>query len=436
MSKRTIVVGAGIAGITAAFFESQKGCEVVLLESNARPGGLLKSDHVMDHYFDYGTHIYSETNIDKLDEFLFSDLDNRNCVISRKILTANYYGGQMNDKSCFVDTSVLPRAELNQGCLEFLSIDENIELESLRHFIISKFGTTFYNLIFKDVVVKYMGVGAEKLSPKAGLIFDFTRILAFDEIVTKRLSEISIYESSLGHHVRQEGLYKYYPKKGGIGTVVEYLMKKLRKSGVKFRPSTKISKVLEKNGNVSAVIADNEPITTDKLIWALPPGILAGLANLKTNSSPPLFRKTGLFDFIFDRPLNSMAVYINVYDTRLLSGRITLYQNLSKSKTFSCTVEVLTDSSFNLQSACETILDELVTMNLVHHRNNCIFMQFRDVQNGFPVLTTEFVASQKQFQSFCDSYFKNVVFIGRSSNLFFMTEILRDVYEKISNCPN
>ena len=82
----TTVVGAGIAGITAAYFELKKGRNVILLESDSRPGGLLKSDFNFDHHFDYGTHIYAETGVAELDDFLFSDIDQHKYVI-HKILT-------------------------------------------------------------------------------------------------------------------------------------------------------------------------------------------------------------------------------------------------------------------------------------------------------------------------------------------------------------
>ena len=71
--KKTIVVGGGIVGITAAFFAKKKGYDVILIEASDRLGGLLKSDCSDNGCFDYGTHIASMTGIDELDEFLFSD---------------------------------------------------------------------------------------------------------------------------------------------------------------------------------------------------------------------------------------------------------------------------------------------------------------------------------------------------------------------------
>ena len=436
MKGRTVVVGAGIAGITAAYFESLNGREVILLESGSSPGGLLKSDSVMDHYFDYGTHIYSQTNVQELDQFLFSNLDHNNCIISRKITTANYCFGRMNNKNSYVDTSNLPKQEFNQGCMDLLSIAEQSESENLQHYITSRIGTTFFDRILKDVVIKFMGLEADKLSPKAGLIFDFNRVLAFDEIVTGRLTKNSLYDASLGHHVRRDGVKKYYPKEGGIGKVVEFLMGKLCNSGVQFRPSTKILRVLEKQGKVNKIVTENKSISTDKLIWTLPAGVLIQLTGGNQRTKLPDFRKTGLYDYIFDQPLDSDAVYINVYDTNLLSGRITLYQNLTQSNTFSCTVEVLTDNDYDLHSASDRVLQELVEMRLIDSKGNCKYKQFREIKNGFPLLTTDFVENQKQLQQYCDKYFHNVVFVGRNANLFFMTEILIDTYEKITKSQN
>ena len=50
--KNVSVVGAGIAGIIAAYFEVRKGHNVTLIDSDARAGGLLKSDFLNGKYFD------------------------------------------------------------------------------------------------------------------------------------------------------------------------------------------------------------------------------------------------------------------------------------------------------------------------------------------------------------------------------------------------
>ena len=429
----TTVVGAGIAGITAAYFELKKGRNVILLESDSRPGGLLKSDFHLDHYFDYGTHIYAQTGVSALDEFLFSDIDQRNYVIHKILFNANYFRGVMNSNSGYVDTSKLPPNDYYRACVELLTTPDNsAKAENLSEYLKQRFGETLYKNIFNDVVRKYFGVDAEKLSASTSIHFDMFRVLAFDDLTTKRLIQIDEYNSKLGHHERVEGVNKYYPKVGGTGDLICNLMNKLHQHKVDYRSSRKITKIQEKEGTVYEIDTETEKIQTDRLIWTLPSSLLVRLAGGKQEfSAPPIFRNTGIFDFVFQNPLNSNAMYINVYEKNFLSGRITLYQNMTKSEIYSCTVEVLADDSVDLSTKDQQILNELIQMELVDSGEKCVFNQIRKVRNGFPVLTVESVKGYYHTQEFCDAYFKNVVFLGRSPNRFFMSDILVNTHEKI-----
>ena len=180
------------------------------------------------------------------------------------------------------------------------------------------------------------------------------------------------------------------------------------------------------------MIGDDEEIVIDKLIWTLPSSFLSFLTNLGKKTSPPLFRKTGLFDFIFENPLNSLATYINVYDLDMYSGRVTLYQNLSDVENYSCTVEVLADNDIDLEGLIGKILFELTEMGIVSKKNNCIFKQFRPIKNGFPIFTKKFLEEQNELNSYCQNYFQNVSFIGRAtSDVFFMKDVLIDTFQKL-----
>lgn len=435
MSKLTVVVGAGMAGITAAYFESRKGRKVILIDSDERAGGLLNSDFNFGHYFDYGTHIYADTGISELDNFLHGNFSSDNCTIHTIIHNGNYFKGVMNSKSGYVDASVLPRNEYNQGCSELLSMPEKYPADNLQNHLIGKFGVTFYNSIFKDVVAKYSGVSAKTLAVNAVDPFEVTRILAFDENTTKRLTKTEMYNAKLGLHTKGNSSQKnYYPKHGGVGGQIFNLMRTLDKMGVEFRPSAIITKIREKQGRVYEVVSKSGSIELDRLIWTLPNSLLVRLVGIKEmQSAPPLFRNTGLFDFVFDKALNSNLMYINVYDTKLLSGRITLYQNMTQSEVYSCTVEVLADHGVDLKSKISLVLDELVKMDLIDKASSCIFRQFRPVGAGFPVLTTDTAEKYNRLNKYCNDYFRNIVFLGRTPSTFFLSDVLVDAYHKLVN---
>lgn len=433
-NKNVSVVGAGIAGIIAAYFEVKKGHNVTLIDSDERAGGLLKSDFINGKYFDYGTHILAETGEKELDDLIFSDLNHQNCFINNKINVANYFNKRMNDKSCYVNAATIDEDLFNKGCMELLKTEEFPKGDNLEEFLLNKFGKTFYNEIFMPVVLKYIGTHPKKLAVQSGWFFDMSRLLAFNDNITKNLDKLDVYNSKLAHHTRVNGVLKYYPKEGGVGHIINSLMEKLDTEGVDVKLDFKIKEIKHSHGKVSSLTSADEEIVVDKLIWTLPSSLLSFFTKLAKKTSPPTFRKTGLFDFTFENPLNSLATYINVYDLDMYSGRITLYQNLSDLKNYSCTVEVLTDDNTYLEGLIEKILLELVEMGVVSKNNNCIFKKYRSIKNGFPILTEKFVKAQNELNRYCQSYFQNIIFVGRATtDIFFTTDVLIDTFRKLKD---
>ena len=436
-NNEVVIVGSGITGITAAYFEAKKGNAVTLIDSDSRPGGLLKSDFASNQqYFDYGTHIMSETSIPELDDFLFSDLNNKNCIITKKIDTACHFNNKINSKNACVDISNLPKQDYLKACYELL-ISPNSNVDNLESFFINRFGITIYEKVFKDIVKKFIGLEPNLLSEKIGYLFDMSRVMAFDAPTTSKLVEVEAFNKVLGHHNRTFGVKKYYPRKGGIGFIIDLLMKKLINEGVNIKLSTNIQKVMKEDEKIVSLITKDQEIKVDRLIWTLPSSFLTYLSGVDKKGKPPKFRNTGLYDFTFEKPLNLKSVFINVYDLNLHSCRVTLYQNLSRSENFSCTVEVLADDNIDLSCLTNSIEKELVRMNIASENNQCLFKQYRPIRNGFPILTTEFIESQAKLSRYCDEYFNNVLFLGRNTGrVFFMNDVLSDTFWKVQKEAN
>jgi protoporphyrinogen/coproporphyrinogen III oxidase len=59
MSKRVIVVGAGIAGLTAAYTLKNTGCEVLVIEKEPTPGGRIRSDFIEGFTLDIGAQFFT-----------------------------------------------------------------------------------------------------------------------------------------------------------------------------------------------------------------------------------------------------------------------------------------------------------------------------------------------------------------------------------------
>ncbi|WP_143959527.1 1-hydroxycarotenoid 3,4-desaturase CrtD [Litoribacter populi] len=59
MSKKTIVIGSGIAGLAAAIRLQTKGYQVTVFEANSHPGGKLSEFHLGGYRFDFGPSLFT-----------------------------------------------------------------------------------------------------------------------------------------------------------------------------------------------------------------------------------------------------------------------------------------------------------------------------------------------------------------------------------------
>lgn len=430
--KTVAIVGAGITGMTAAYFEALKGNFVYLIEMDDRPGGLLKSEHNEFGSFDYGTHVGTKLGEKELDDFLFSGMTKKDFEFFNPGESGNYYAGKLSSKSPFVNTEHLEREVINQANIDLLSSGNDTTPENLEEAMIARYGLTIYEQIFKNLLQKFMGPNAAKLSPEVLYFFDMNRLLAFDSTVTDRLKTIACYDEVLGFHYPCPGRQKIYPKVGGISFWIDFLMAKLEKAGVKFLAGTRVNAITNVDGSITHINTGKKEIKIDKLIWTIPAALFSRLANPSTVLPKPKFRKTGLYNFSFKKPLNSKCYYINIYDESLLSARMTLYQNLTNSnKYYSCTIEVLQDDDFDFESSVDKILAEIYTMNLADENNECVYKGMIPINNGFPILDFDYIKNTNDLLNSLKASFNNVTFLGRGNGGFFMRDVLKHTYQSI-----
>ncbi len=70
MNNRILVLGGGVAGASIAYYLTEKGFDVTIVEKNSRVGGLARTCHYAGHPYEFGPHIWfwpggTETPINK-----------------------------------------------------------------------------------------------------------------------------------------------------------------------------------------------------------------------------------------------------------------------------------------------------------------------------------------------------------------------------------
>lgn len=426
-------MGAGISGITAAYFAAQQGRQVRLVEASPKAGGLLRSDSTRFGCFDYGTHIASHCGVPDLDDFLFGGMDEEDYYFFNPGKGGNYFAGALSEICPFVDIACLAPPMVEMAESQLLNTAPSAIAANLEQALLQRFGAVIYREIMAGVVQKFMGCDASLLSPETLCFFDMNRVLAFDPERTVALKEDSRFDDALGFHGARPGLPKAYPRRGGIEFWVESLLQKLQSVGVDYLPNTKLSGCSSVGGRVTHIDLEGERLAVDEVIWTVPAGLFASLADSHIAFPKPKFRGSLLYDFAFASPLLSDCYFINVYDDSKLSGRVTLYQNLhADGEFYGCTVEVLQSHTADKAEESGRIQDELAAMGLVDADNQCVYTNVRRVPSGFPIPETGHTKRTMECADALDAEFSNVLFLGRSSKRFFMTDVLRHAYGTVS----
>lgn len=430
MKPITMIVGGGIAGIFSALLHAKKGANVTLIEQNEDLGGLFKSKEKFAEkvYYDYGTHFLRETGIDEVDDLLFSNLEYKTFDYLK---TGSFYNKLYSKNGFLSDDTLVNRDQLFQD----LKKKRNDNSNNLEEQLIYLFGEMYSKELLIPIIEKFFFTEVKNLAKDSHLLFGLSRIVAGSSIETNLLKEQKKYDQVLAFHSYKEGLSSsksLYPKSKGVGAWIDSLKQELLRENVNIITKADIQNIEIESRLIKKMTINNEVFLIDKLIWTVPPFILLGKLNIKTNDKPPKRLTSYIFHYLVDKKYLTDLYYIHCYDTKLKSFRITLYDNYSKGieDKYRISVEVLTEKeSKNIPSFQDEIFSELITMNIIPKNTSVINQDFDYYPNGFPVLTESFnQVSKKQIKQLINN-FDNIEIYGKSKGkCWFMNDIILDIY--------
>ena len=429
MAKQVLIVGGGVIAITAAYFKAKQGCKVTIVEASDELGGLLKSSSSKFGSFDYGTHIASLTGVKKLDDFLFTSLDAQLHKFDTQE-SGSFFNNELTSCSPFLNLNSLNKEHIKNAEYELLQAPSDGIYENLEVTIKSLYGPTAYQQAFYPYIKQTFGEDPSNLPSNYIKFFDMYRVLAFDKKTTSQLKKVDYLNDKLGFHNPTVGAVKFYPKNGGIGAWSKSLVKKITDMGVRISLDTTVSTIDYQKSYINIQYGESKQ-KVDELIWTISSAHLIKLLPLQSTLKPVRFRKTALVDFVYEKPLTTQCKYINNFSSTHLATRLTCYQNLvPDSKFYAVTVEVLLDNIQSEESLVNKISLELIEMGLVDLDNNCLHSQYRNLNEGFPVISIENdLLLQKLNSEILNSYPK-IELLGRSSSKgFFMPELLKNAYQ-------
>jgi len=262
VGERTLVLGAGPAGLTAAYALGKAGRAAVVLEADRQVGGLAKTVEVDGFRFDLGGHRFftKAREVEALwheimgDEFLL-----------RPRMSRIYWNGKFLDYPLRGPDVIrkLGAVELTRCVASYAkaALTPKGAEESLEDWVSNRFGRRLFELFFKTYTEKVWGVPTTEI--RAEWAAQRIRGLSFASAAK------AAFFGNRGNKVKTLISEFHYPRYGP-GQMWEAMARRIDEDGGEVLLGTRVESVVLDGARVVAVEAGGRAIRPDAVISSLP----------------------------------------------------------------------------------------------------------------------------------------------------------------------
>lgn len=322
---RIAVIGAGPAGLSAAYILTKNKIKVDVFEATHEPGGMSGSIRLWNQMVDYGPHRYFSPD-KRVNEFWMEVVGNDFCMVNR--LTRIFYKNRF-----FKYPIQLFDALYNLGLIEALrclfsylkEVVHPISLDgSFETWVQSRFGRRLYEIFFKTYSEKLWGM------PCTSLDSDFA---------SQRIKKLSFLEALINATGDKQTkkhstlLDRFAYPFNGSGSVYRKMAMYIEENGGTMYYDTPVKKVLMEKGQIIGVeLTKGRVATYDHVISSMPLTIMVSRLDeapdsIKQLCSQLTYRNTLLIYLLINTTETFPDNWIYVHSKELKTGRITNFRN-------------------------------------------------------------------------------------------------------------
>jgi len=319
------IIGAGPAGMTAAYLLAKGGAIVEVYESTGYVGGLARSFTLWDQRVDLGPHRFFSSD-QRVNSLWKEVVGNDYAIVKRQ--TRIYY------KKKFFDYPLRPlNALLGLGIGESLRCASSYVLSrltpqhccdnSFENWVVRRFGKRLFEIFFKTYSEKLWGIPCKELD--SDFAAQRIRKLSLKEAVINAL-----FPKTNKHRTLMDAFA--YPLHG-TGMTYERMADRIRSLGGRIHLSCPVTKLHSSNNKVIGLEFPNrETAEFDYLISTMPLTLLVnslGITDSETlhACSQLQFRNTTLVYLLCDSSDVFPDQWIYIHSPELQTGRVTNFRN-------------------------------------------------------------------------------------------------------------
>jgi protoporphyrinogen oxidase len=334
-NKKILIIGAGPAGLSAAYKLAEAGAEVEVFEAGPHVGGLARSFDLWGQRVDCGPHRFFSQ--DKIVNDFFKEVVKDDYVMVNR-LTRIYYNNRFFYYPLKV-FNVLSNLNLYTVAHILLSyfhqrINPIKNPKTFEEWVVNKFGHKLFSIFFKNYSEKLWGIPCSKIDA---------------DWAAQRIKKLSLWEAVKGALVGDKSqkhktlVDQFAFPKRGTGTIYEKMAAYIESKGGKVHRNTPVKRIIrDENGKAAGIeLAGPSPLEEgfreragDVVVSTMPLTLMVkGLANVSSDvqfACDQLYYRNTILVYLEIDAINLFPDnWIYVHSPEVKHGRITNFRNWS-----------------------------------------------------------------------------------------------------------
>lgn len=431
MSKK-IIIGAGMAGLSAGYHAQLKGIDYTIYESEEIVGGLCRTIEKDGFLFDYSGHLL-HFKIPYFQKLLKELLGSNISVIERKAFI--YSNGVYTSYPYQANLYGLPSKVIKECLLEFVKSyygQEDLPTSSYK---------TFYDWIIGKLGV---GIGKHFMFPYNEKIWTIPTKELTCEWMSEYVPRPSLDEIFNGTFNEQKKAFGYntnflYPIHGGIQALCTALAARVNN----IRLHERVVAIDQKQRIVNLATGNREPY--EQLVNSIPLKKFVGLLskpipdNVATAVSALRHNSLIIVNLGVRGENITDKHWIYLPEKKFVAYRVGVYSNFSPNMTpkgttsYYIEIAYQSENKINKNKIIQKAIKDMVDIGLVHKRKDVLAQHIADIECAYVIYDKAYTKSRKIILDYLNSHGINC--IGRYGNWEYtgMEEAIKqgkEVFEK------
>jgi len=274
-----LIIGAGPAGLTAAWEAEKHGIKTIILESDKEIGGISRTVEKNGWRFDIGGHRFF-TKVDEVYKIWDEILDKKDFLM-RPRMSRIYYKNKFYDYPLKASNALF-----NLGIIEaircvlsyfYVRLNPPKNQDNFENWVAARFGWRLYNIFFKTYTEKVWGVDARTIG---------------SDWASQRIKNLSLMKAILNaFQINKSGeiittlIDKFKYPKYGPGMMWETAYRKLLEKNHKILLSSKVVSIDKNNDTYEVTIQSGEVFEAKNILSSMPLAHLPKTINPEPNNN-------------------------------------------------------------------------------------------------------------------------------------------------------